>query len=39
MILEKTKLKRKVLAEYFGIFESLLNQNLTKQDSQLSWFF
>ena len=33
------KCKNKLLVEIFGIFECLLTQNPTNQDSQLSWFF
>ena len=29
----------KLLTEIFGVFECLLNQNLTNQDSRISWFF
>ena len=29
----------KLLTGIFGIFEYLITQNLTNQDSQLSWFF
>ena len=31
--------KKKLLAKIFCIFECLLTQNPTNQDSQLSWFF
>ena len=31
--------QQKRLVEVFGIFESLLTQNLTNQDSELSLFF
>ena len=31
--------KKKKLVEVFGIFESLLTQNPTNQDSELSLFF
>ena len=31
--------KKKLLTEIFSIFEHLLAQNPTNQDSQLSWFF
>ena len=31
--------KKKLLREIFGIFEHLLTQNPTNQDSQLSQFF
>ena len=33
------KRKKKLLTEFFCIFEQLPNQNQTNQDSQLSWFF
>ena len=31
--------QKELLTEVFGIFECLLAQNTTNQDSQLSWFF
>ena len=33
------KREKKLLAEIFCIFECLLTQNRSNQDSQLSWFF
>ena len=33
------KWKKKLLVEIFGIFECILTQNPSNQDSQLSWLF
>ena len=39
MAAQKRKKKKNLLTEIFGIFECLITQNPTNQDSQLSWFF
>ena len=38
-IMAGQKCKKKLLVEIFGIFECLLTQNPTNQDSKRSWFF